>query len=40
MKCEYCLRSQASAGWCTYCGRRVQFWECEYERVMGHGFGV
>lgn len=27
------------AGWCIYCGRRVQLWEREYERVMGRRFG-
>lgn len=28
------------AGWCMYCGRRVQLWEREYERIMGHRFGA
>lgn len=28
------------AGWCAYCGRRVQLWEREYERVMGRKFGA
>ncbi|MDV6276540.1 hypothetical protein R3Q06_23860 [Rhodococcus erythropolis] len=30
----------AMAGWCVYCGRRVQLWEREYARVMGYRFGA